>query len=134
MIHPLMREIEKIAIGVGILGIVMAIVICMAWGINAPLLWGTLLGCIYAVFNFALTAYSVSQSVQKSENAAKAYMAGGYYLRLALTAAVIYWAIRAPYFNVFGAAIPLVFPRIVITVCSLARQFNPRKDGGEQGK
>ncbi len=126
MKHPLLREIIKIAIGVGMLGGVMAVVICITWGFDATLLLGTLLGCVYSVFNFALTAYSVSQSVQKSETAAKAHMAGGYYLRLALTAVVIYWAIRAPYFNVFAVAIPLLFPRIVITGCSLAGQFTKK--------
>lgn len=130
MNHPLVREVVKIAIGVGVLGAVMEGILIAVWGIHAPMLLGTLLGCVFAVFNFALTAYFVSQSVKKSENGAKGYMAGGYYLRLALTAAVIYWAIQAPYFNVFTAAIPLVFPRVVITICSLWQNF--KKDGGEE--
>ncbi len=130
MDKSLTSEIKKMVLGVAILGVCMAIVVGCIWHWQAPMLWGILLGCSYAILNFVLTAYFISRSVQKSENQAKGYMMGGYYLRLALAAVTIYWAIKAPYFNVFTAAIPLLFPRIVITVCGIAAHF--KKDRGER--
>jgi len=133
MTNSVLREIAKVAIGVAVLGVLMACIILLAWGVQPQMLLGTLLGCTYAVCNFMLTAYFVSQSVKKGENAAKAYMAGSYYLRLILAAGVLFLAIKLPnVFNVYTTAIPFVFPRIVITVCGLFENVKKKNRGEEE--
>lgn len=134
MSDSLLREVGKMTLWVYVLGVVMAVVLVCIWGFDLPLLLGTLLGTTFAAVNFALTAVSVSQSVQKSENGAKAFMAAGYYLRLLLAATVIFWAIKAPYLNVFTAAIPLIFPRLIITARAVLDSVKQRKEkDGQDG-
>lgn len=129
MDKALVKEIKKIALGVSILGAVEAVVVFIAFGIDAAKLWGVLLGCLCAILNFVLTARDIQKNVEKSENAAKLAGIGGYYLRLVIIAGVVLLAIKQPWLDVYTTVIPLIFPRIVIMSYGL---FYKKKDGGVQ--
>ena len=129
MDKALVKEIKKVAIGVSILGVLEAVVVLFAFGVNTAMLLGVLLGCLCAVLNFVLTARDIQKNIDKSESEAKLAAMGGYYLRLILIAVVIFLAIKLPWLNVYTTVIPLVFPRIVILSYGL---FGKKKSGGEQ--
>ncbi|MBQ4160408.1 MAG: ATP synthase subunit I [Clostridia bacterium] len=132
MDKALVREIKKVAIGVLMLAVLQALVVWIAFGVHIPMLLGTVLGSLCAIVNFFLTALNVQKAVDKSESGAKLSMVSGYYCRLAIIAAAMFLAIKMPWLNIFTTAIPLIFPRLVITGHSLVGQL--KKDGGEQEK
>lgn len=132
MDKALLKEIKKVAIGVLALAVLQAVIVLIAFGVHIPMLLGTLLGSLCAILNFCLTALNVQKAVGKSESGAKLSMMSGYYCRLAIIAAAMFLAIKMPWLNIFTTAIPLIFPRLTITVCSLVGQH--KKDGGDQGK
>ena len=127
MDKALLREVKKVAIGVTALGVVEAVVILIAWQLNTAMLLGALLGCICAILNFYLTARHIQKNIDKTGNEAKLAAMGNYYLRMLLIAVVIFASIKLSWLNVYTMVIPLVFPRLVITIYGL---FS-KKDGGE---
>ncbi len=132
MDKALLKEIKKVTLGVLVLAMLQAVIVWLAFGVNVSMLLGTLLGSLCALVNFFLTAVNIEKAVRKGESGAKLSMVSGYYCRLAIIAAVMFFAIKMPWLNIFAVAIPLVFPRVVITVCSFAGQL--KKDGGAQEK
>ena len=81
---------------------------------SLPLLWGAVLGGAYAVANFLLIGYSVQESLTKTPEKAKGYMSRQYYLRLALTALVLFLAIQVDFINPWGVIPALFYPKISI--------------------
>lgn len=127
MDKALWREVKKVAIGVAALGAVEAVVILIVWHLQVPMLLGTLLGCFCAILNFFLTARAIQKNIDKPENEAKLAAMGNYYLRMILIAVIVFASIKLSWLNVYTTVIPLLFPRLVITICGLAA----KKDGGE---
>jgi len=117
---PILREVLRVSVCIFALGAIMVLVFALFGNFDLTVLWGALLGCVYACINFAHTAKSVERSASAgSESAAKMKMMSGYYFRLILAAAVMFWAIKAPYFNMWAAVIPFIFPRISIYIVSI---------------
>ena len=76
---------------------------------------GALGGCIVAVINFSLLCMTIQRAVSISEQGAmKTFIQGSYNGRLLLQAGWIVAAYLMPWCNVFAAAIPLLFPNLVI--------------------
>lgn len=117
---PILREVMRVSVCILALGAIMVAVFALFGKFDMTVLLGAILGCVYACLNFALTAKSVERSAEAgSESAAKMKMMSGYYFRLILAAAVMFWAIKAPYFNMWAAVIPFIFPRISIYIISI---------------
>ena len=139
---PVKQETKKIAIGVGVLSVVMILIYAALGRLNSAVVYGTLLGSGYAVFNFFLMAMTVQHAAEQmngvrlpveeenaaeeasaeqkeelpQQKAARGIVQKSYYLRLVLTAAVIVLAIKAPVFDAVPTVIAQFFPRIVITL------------------
>jgi len=72
-------------------------------------------GCIVAVLNFTLMCVTIQRAVNIGEQKAmKAFIQGSYNGRLLLQAGWIVAAYMLPWTNVFAAAIPLLFPNLMI--------------------
>ena len=120
------KEIGRISVGVSVLYVVMLLIFLISGYFDFEAVLGGLLGSVYAIINFALLGFSVEKSVGKGTKGAQTTMGTSYTLRLFLTAIVVLWSIKAPYFNYVATVIPLVFPRIVIYVLT----FIDSKKGG----
>lgn len=127
------KEIIHFAAGTAVLGVIMEIIIFAFWhGSESliPMLAGTVYGCVYVIFNFAYTGYSVSKSVDKSENKAKLHMQLSYMIRMGLLIAVVLSAVFLPkIFNVYTVVIPLLFTRIIIMFNTQVLNRKKKKDG-----
>ena len=111
----LLGEVKKMAMGVGVLTIIMVGVFAFLGYFSYQVVAGAVLGYAGCILNYFVLAYCVGKAVEKDEKEAKRYMSGTYPLRMILIAAIIIVAIKAPsYFNYIAAAIPFVFPRLVI--------------------
>ena len=103
------------------------IVLFFACGFNYSLLLGGVWGNIAGVGNFWLMGVSAENSLRHGAKSAQKYMNTLYCVRylglfLVMTAAAV-----LPFIDLLSAAVPLFFPRIVITVKSLWETRTKRK-------
>ncbi|MGN1108445.1 MAG: hypothetical protein ACI4RK_03600 [Oscillospiraceae bacterium] len=107
------------------------LVLFFAGGFDYSLLLGGIWGNLVGVGNFWLLGKSAESAVRRRDaKSARTYMNTMYCIRylgifLAMTAAAI-----LPFISVITAAVPLFFPRIVITLKALWETRSSRKDCG----
>lgn len=114
------KEIKRIAASVAICTLLMvnAMFLMSLLGIgsfNHTIIIGSLGGCVVAVLNFTMMCITIQHAVNISEQKAmKAFIQGSYNGRLLLQAGWIVAAYLMPWTNVFAAAVPLLFPNLII--------------------
>ena len=114
------REVKRIACGtaVGCAALVVVLFALSKVGVGTfdyKVITGAIGGCIVAVLNFAMMCMTIQRAVNMSEQKAmKAFIQGSYNGRLLLQAGWIVAAYLMPWVNVFAAAIPLLFPNMMI--------------------
>ena len=115
-----LREVKRIACGTAI-GSVILVAVMFVLGLigigtfDYRVITGALGGCIVAVLNFALMCMTIQRAVNIGEQKAmKTFIQGSYNGRLLLQAGWIVAAYMMPWTNVFAAAIPLLFPNLMI--------------------
>lgn len=115
-----LREVKRIACGTAVGGILLiaAMFLLSLLGIGAfdyRVIFGAVGGCIVAVINFTMMCFTIQRAVNIGEQKAmKAFIQGSYNGRLLLQAGWIVAAYLMPWVNVFSAAIPLLFPNLMI--------------------
>jgi hypothetical protein len=137
-------ETKKMALGVGVLTVLMIAVFLIIRKFDFTVLLGAILGCAAAVGNFFLMALTVQkvtgdmpvlpkkeEETDEAEDEEKerplsdeAKQAGkkmqlSFLLRMLMLGAVAVLAITAPVFHPWAALLPMLFPRIVIALRSL---------------
>lgn len=114
------REVKRIACGtaVGSAALVAVMFVLSSMGIGTfdyRVIAGAIGGCFVAVLNFTLMCLTIQRAVGIGEQKAmKSFIQGSYNGRLLLQAGWIVAAYLLPWFNVFAAAIPLLFPNLTI--------------------
>ena len=114
------REVKRIACGTaaGSAMLVAAMLVLGKLGVGKfdyRVITGAIGGCLIAVLNFALMCMTIQRAVNIGEQKAmKSFIQGSYNARLLLQAGWIVAAYLMPWVNVFTAAIPLLFPNLII--------------------
>jgi len=114
------REVKRIACGTAVCSVVLIAVMFVLSLVGVGtfdyrVFTGAIGGCIVAVTNFALMCITIQRAVGIGEQKAmKAFIQGSYNGRLLLQAGWIVAAYLMPWVNVFAAAIPLLFPNLMI--------------------
>lgn len=114
------HEVKRIACGTAVGGAVLVFLMYALSRIGIGIfdyrvITGAIGGCIVAVVNFALMCLTIQRAVNIAEQKTmKSFIQGSYNGRLLLQAGWIIAAYLMPWFNVFAAAIPLLFPNLVI--------------------
>ena len=114
------REVKRIACGTAVGGVLLVAVMYALRMVGVGtfdyrVITGVIGGCIIAVLNFFLMCLTIQRAVSMSEQKSmKAFIQGSYNGRLFLQAAWIVAAYLMPWVNVFAAAIPLLFPNLMI--------------------
>ena len=114
------REVKRIACGTAVGGAALIVVMFMLslMGIGEfdyRVFTGVIGGCIVAVINFTVMCLTIQRAVNIGEQKAmKSFIQGSYNGRLLLQAGWIVAAYMMPWVNVFAAAIPLLFPNLMI--------------------
>ena len=115
-----LREVKRIACGTFVGGVALIAVMFVLSLMNIGtfdyrVITGTVGGCIVAVINFTMMCMTIQRAVNISEQKAmKAFIQGSYNGRLLLQAGWIVASYMMPWTNVFAAAIPLLFPNLMI--------------------
>ena len=137
-------ETKKMALGVGVLTVLMIAVFLVIRQFDYTVLLGAILGCAAAVGNFflmALTVQKVTEGMpvlpkrEEEEEGAEngeaeqplsdeAKQAGkqmqlSFLLRMLMLGGVAVLAITAPIFHPWASLLPMLFPRVVIALRSL---------------
>ena len=114
------REVKRIACGTAVGGVLLiaAMYVLSVFGVGTfdyRVFTGVIGGCAVAVLNFALMCITIQRAVSIGEQKPmKAFIQGSYNGRLLLQAGWIVAAYLMPWTNVFAAAIPLLFPNLMI--------------------
>ena len=117
MSDTLKKEILNISLITLLFGIVQVIITIPAGYFGRSVVFGTLLGCAVAIFNFTLMGIILEQCVARQNGAS--YLAGfGYIFRLAIIAAAVIF--------------PLVFPQLSIFVLNVIRKKERKAKDNER--
>ena len=114
------REVKRIACGTSVGGVLLVCVLFVLSRLGVGkfdyrVIVGTVGGCLVAVLNFTMMCFTIQRAVNIAEQKAmKAFIQGSYNGRLLLQAAWIVAAYLMPWVNVFAAAVPLLFPTLMI--------------------
>lgn len=127
MSKTLIREILNISAITAVFGMVQLLITIPLGYFGYPVIWGTLLGCITAVFNFSLMGIILEKSLANS-NGASGIMSIGYILRLFIIGAAVVWAMKADYLNYICVIIPLLFPQAAIFIINLIKVRRDNKN------
>lgn len=95
---------------------------------SLPVLFGSLLGGITAIGNFLLMCRMVQKAVTQSEKQAQNTVKLSQGLRLMMQGLILVLAAVVPVFNIWTAAVPLLIPRIAISLrewCHAKRSPSP---------
>lgn len=124
------KETEYVAIWV-MAGCMLIQGVCLVlhWW-NLTILWGSLLGGATAVVNFLLMCRMVQKAVNQNEKQAKNTVKLSQGLRLIMQGLILVLAaVLSNVFNIWATAIPLLIPRIAISLRELRRaKKNPSPD------
>lgn len=120
------RETLHIALGVLCFSAVMHLVFLALGRWSLGVLWGNLLGGVFAVCNFFFLGLTVQKIAgETDEKRAKLKLQGSYTVRMLLTLAVIVLAIKLPCMVWPAAVIPLLFPRLTILAMQMLGMYKP---------
>jgi len=114
------REVRRIACGTAAAGVALVAMMFMLSVVGIGefdyrVFTGVIGGCIVATLNFTMMCMTIQRAVSISEQKAmKAFIQGSYNGRLLLQAIWIVAAYLMPWVNVFAAAVPLLFPNLII--------------------
>lgn len=114
------KEIKRIAIGSSICTLLLVAVMFLlslvgAGSFDYRVIIGALGGCLVAILNFTIMCLTIQKAVNIAEKKTmKAFIQGSYNGRLLLQAGWVVAAFLIPHINVIAAAIPLLFPNLVI--------------------
>ena len=110
------KETVYIATIVIILSIIMQSIFILFGSWDYTVVLGNILTAVFAVVNFLLMGITVEKAVEKDEKEARAIIKTSQSLRQLMLLAVAAVGAIAPCFNLYAVIIPLLFPRIAISL------------------
>ena len=130
-IDPVVRKetgFVALWVAVAILPVQAVFLICGWW--NWAVLWGSLLGGVTAIGNFLLMCLMVQKAVTQTEKQAQNTVKLSQGLRLVMQGLVLVLAAcLTQVFNIWATAIPLLIPRVAISLREWVRaKRNPSPD------
>ncbi len=129
------KELFHITVGTVVLGAVMNIVFLLIGKWDMPVLYGSLMGCAWAIINFLLLGISVQfATAESSESRSKLKLQLSYSLRMIGTIIIVVLGVKLSCFSWISTVIPLLFPRLTIAVMQLLGMYKPDKSKGGEKK
>lgn len=139
------REVKRIACGTAVGGVMLVAVMLVLSMIGIGkfdyrVITGVAGGCFVAVINFTMMCMTIQRAVNiGDQKTMKSFIQGSYNGRLFLQAGWIVAAYLMPWVNVFAAAVPLLFPNLMIfylqargKLVTPSERKNPSPDGMEE--
>lgn len=109
------KDLTVLYIGMAILNL-FVFIISLFWGFKIAFVFGLIIGYFYMCWNLWYLNRSIQNSVSKSISKAKNTVLSSYFIRYVVLGVIIISAIQTGYASYIGICIPLVYPKIVLTV------------------
>lgn len=128
------REVKRMAVGCGICAVIEIIgfLLLDQFGIGKfsyRMITGSVGGTLVSVLNFAMMCLMIQNATGiQDQKLLKAKVQGSYNLRLLVQAAWVIVAFVCPWINVIAAAVPLLFPTVVIYYLQSKGKLMPPSD------
>lgn len=122
------KQTLSIFIGSLALACIMTVLFAVFGYFSLSVVLGAALGVFTATLNFLLLALTLEYALGKGARKAQGLMGLSYTVRIVIIALVVVFAIKSAYINYIAAAIPLVFPRIVIYILNFINK-NKKEEG-----
>ena len=120
------KETLSVLIGEVILVGVMFGVFALLKALDQKVLLGGLAGGLLAVGNFFFMAIGTSLAADKAEaqnvKGGQALIQTSYLVRMVVLAVLLFACVKSGYFNLYALVIPLLFPRLSITLAEFFRK------------
>ena len=116
------KEIKRMALGSLILGAVQLAVFLLLYIFNIvnsyyPVIIGTAGGILVTVLSFTVLCFSIQRAADtQDQKLMKSRMQFSYNIRMILQAGWVVGAFFIPFVNVIAAAIPLLYPTVIIII------------------
>ena len=127
-----LKETKHIAVGVFLADVLMCIVFAVLKKFSSAVIFGALLGSVFAVGNFFLLGLALQKALELGEGASR-YMHASYTRRMLLFVVCIAIGVLVPCFHPVAVILPLFFPRLVIFAMQLLGMYKPEKNDSEKG-
>lgn len=112
-------EAKRMAIGM----ILLSSAVCLGFvllGYDIPqTIVSVLFGTLYSFVLFFMVCTSAAKAAAFPAVQAMRYIRRGYVVRYLLTGVIIVFILKAPFFNMAAAILPLFFPKIILLVSSI---------------
>lgn len=125
-----LREIRHILIGTVLCAAVQLGIFALLGRLDGSVLWGTLCGGCFAVFNFVLLGFTM-QKAAGDAGRARLIAQFSYSVRMLLTCAVAIVGFKLAVLNGVATAIALFFPRITILAMQALGMYKPQPKEAE---
>ena len=128
------KQLARIAAGSGVCAVIeiaafVVLHFCGVGRFSYRIILGTLGGTLIAILTFALMCLMVqTAAATKDQKLLQAKVQASYNLRLFIQAAWVVAAFFIPFFNVVAAAIPLLFPSVVIYFLQVTGRLMPEEE------
>ena len=122
------KQTLSIFAGSFVLAGIMVIAFAVFGYFSLAVVWGALLGVFAATLNFFLLALTLEYALGKGARKAQGIMGLSYTARIIIIAVIVVFAIKSPHINYVAAAIPLLFPRIVIYIINFLNKGKKEDD------
>ncbi len=117
--EPIVQEMRSLLpYYLAVAGVYFAVILVLFFALefDYTLILGAIWGNIVCIANFYLLGKTAQIAVRKSPKAAQTYMNTMYCLRYLGIFATMTTAALLPFFDLIAAVVPLIFPKIVITI------------------
>lgn len=128
------KEVVRMAVGCGICAVIeiVGFILLSLFGVghfSYRMITGAVGGTAVAIGNFALMCLMIQNAAGiQDQKLLKAKVQGSYNLRILVQAAWVAAAFFIPFINVIAAAIPLLFPTVVIYYLQASGKLMPPSD------
>lgn len=114
-----MRSLAPYFLVVGGAYLAIVLVLFFVTGFDYSLIVGAVYGELICVANFYLLGKSAQVALKRNAKSAQTYMNAMYCLRYLGLFGLLTVAALVPFINLFTSVIPLVFPKVVLTIRAL---------------
>lgn len=119
-----MKETKHIVLGVLVMDVIMCLVFIVLKKFDLSVVYGAIIGTVFAVANFAYLGLCVIKAVEMGDKG-KGYLQRTYIIRVLLNCACVVLAAKLEQVNIVAGVIPLFMPRATIYIMQLLGMYKP---------
>ena len=110
------QDMKYLVIGCAALDLIFLSIYACLGGLSASLVFSVLVSSLFSLINLVLLIHHLKSSLPKSSRGARRRTMGNYLLRMSILGVLIYLGLTRETFHALGIILPLIFPKLVLSV------------------